>query len=268
MRFPVRCGAFAFGLWLAAVPAALAQTRPGANEPDLAAGRPGVTESAGVAGAGVVQFEGGVELDVDHDAGAWSRTFLGPAVLRVGLTPRLELRLAGDGLTIERTPSAHDGGIADVAVGAKCIVLDADRAGFELAVIPALSLPTGADRLSSHHYQPSVALSLAHDLPAHFDLGASAGVLWTRDPSQRRAARSASVAIGHPIASAWAGFGEIAVTDDNGKGVDWMVDGGVSRTIGRDAQIDVEVGHRLAGGAADWTLGAGLVIRHVGRHGP
>jgi Putative MetA-pathway of phenol degradation len=255
--------ALAVGLWLAAVPRALAQQ--GANMPELAAGRPGVTESAGVAGPRVVQFEGGVEFDVARDAGARSQTFLAPAVLRVGLTSRLELRLAGDGLTIERTPSAHDGGIADLAVGGKCIVVDAERAGFELAVIPALSLPTGADRLSSHRYQPSLTLSLARPLPASFDLGASVGVLWTHDPSQRRAARSASVAIGHPIAGPLAGFGEVAVTDDDGGGVDWLVDGGVSRTIGHDAQIDLELGHRLAGGAPDWTLGAGLVIRHVGR---
>lgn len=240
-----------------------ARAQAGPDVPDLAAGRPGITESAGIAGPGVVQFEGGLELDVARDGDGWGRTFLAPGVLRVGLTPRVELRLASDGLTIERTPAAHDSGVADLAAGAKVILLEADRAGVELAAIPALSLPTGADRLSSHRYQPSLAFSLARDLPARFDLGASVGTTWTRDPGQRRA-RAASVAIGHPIAGSWAGFGEVAASDGDA-GVDWLADGGVSRTIGRDAQIDMELGHRIAGGAPDWMLGAGLVIRHV-RH--
>jgi hypothetical protein len=249
------------GLCLLTASTAFAQQ--GTSVPELAAGRPGITESAGVAGPGVIQFEGGLELDATRDAGAWSRTVLLPDVLRVGLTSRLEVRVSGDGLTVERTPSAHDSGLADLAVGAKYLILDAKRAGVELAAIPALSLPTGADRLSSHRYQPSLTLSLARDLPAAFDLGASVGTTWTRDPQQRRVARAASVAIGHAIAGPWAGFGEIAAADGDDGAVAWLVDAGVSRVIGRDAQIDVELGHRLAGGAPDWTFGVGLVIRHV-----
>jgi hypothetical protein len=260
MRRSSRRAAIVFGLLLPTAPPALAQQ--GASVPELAAGRPGITESAGVAGPGVVQFEGGLELDATRDAPAWSRTFLAPGVLRAGLTPRVELRLSGDGPTIERTPSAHDSGIADLAVGTKYIVLDAKRAGVELAAIPSLRLPTGADRLSSHHYQPSLTVSLARDLPAGFDLGASAGTTWTRDPQQRRA-RAASLAIGHPISGPWSGYAEVAAADGDAGVIDWLLDGGLSRTIGHDAQIDVELGHGLDGGAPDWIVGAGLVIRHV-----
>ena len=260
MRRSSRCAAILFGLLLPTASPAFAQQ--GTNVPELAAGRPGITESAGVAGPGVVQFEGGLELDVSRDAAAWSRTFLTPSVLRVGLSSRFEVRLSGDGLTVERTPSARHSGLADLAVGAKYIVLDAKRAGVELAAIPALNLPSGANHLSSHRYQPSLFVSLARDLPAGFDLGASAGTTWTRDPEQRRT-RAASLAIGHPVVGAWSGYGEIAAADGDDGAVDWLGDAGLSRTIGRDAQIDVELGHRLAGGAPDWTFGAGLVIRHV-----
>jgi hypothetical protein len=265
MRRSSGCAAIVFGLLLPTASPAFAQQ--GTSVPELAAGRPGITESAGVAGPGVVQFEGGLELDASRDAEAWSRTVLLPDVLRIGLTSRLEVRLFGDGLTVERTLSAHDGGLADLAVGAKYIVLDPKRAGFELAAIPALSLPTGADRLSSHRYQPSLTLSLARDVPAGFDLGASVGATWTRDPHARRTARAASVAIGHPITGPWSGYGEVAAADGDDGRVDWLGDAGVSRTIGRNAQIDVELGHRLAGGAPDWMIGAGLVVRHVKAHG-
>jgi hypothetical protein len=264
MRLSISGAAIVFGLSLSTALPAVAQQE--ASVPALAAGRPGITESGGVAGPGVVQFEGGLEIDATRDAGAWSQTFLAPGVLRVGLTSRVEVRLASDGLTIERTPAAHNSGVADLAVGAKFIVLDADRAGIELAAIPALSLPTGADHLSSHRWQPSLGLSLARDLPAGFDLGASVGATWTRDPAERRVVRAASLAIGHPVAGLWSGFGEIAAADGDDASVDWLVDGGLSRTIGRDAQIDMEIGHGLAGGAPDWMLGAGVVIRHVGRH--
>ena len=264
MRRSSRCVAIAFGLLLPAASPAFGQQ--GTSVPELAAGRPGITESAGVAGRGVVQFEGGLEFDATRAAGVWSRTVLLPDVLRVGLTSRLEVRLFGDGLTVDRTLSAHDSGLADLAVGAKYIVLDARHAGFELAVIPALSLPTGADRLSSHRYQPSLTLSIARDLPAGFDLGASAGTTWTRDPAQRRT-RAASLAIGHPITGPWSGYGEVAAADGDAGAVDWLGDAGLSRTIGRNAQIDVELGHRLAGGAPEWMIGAGLVVRHVKAHG-
>src|SRR5215208_4184653 len=106
MRRSSRCAAIVFGLLLPTASPAFAQQGP--NVPELAAGRPGVTESAGVAGPGVIQFEGGLELDATHEVGAWSRTFLAPGVLRAGLTSRLEVRLSGNGLTVERTPSAHD----------------------------------------------------------------------------------------------------------------------------------------------------------------
>jgi len=248
---------------LAATPASGQQDT---DVPPLHAGRPGITESAGVAGPRVIQFEGGLELDASPESRAWAETFLSPAVLRVGLTPRFELRLAGDGLTIDDSPAAHDSGMADLTVGAKYILLDADRAGFELAVIPALGLPTGNDSVSSHHYQPSLILSIARDLPAGFDLGATLGATWPHDAGERQLTRAASVAIGHPIAGPWSGYGEVAAADSEAS-LDWLFDGGVSRTVGRDAQIDFEVGHRLSSHAPDWTLGAGLVIRHVGgRH--
>jgi hypothetical protein len=141
-----RCVAIVFGLWLPTAPSAFAQ--PGTTVPELAAGRPGITESAGVAGNGVIEFEGGLELE-----------------------------------------------------------------------------------------------------------------------ASRPAVRGASVAIGHAIAGRWAGFGEIAAADGDEGAIDWLVDAGLSRPIRRDAQTDVELGHRLAGGAPDWTFGAGLVIRRVGPRG-
>ena len=105
-------------------------------------------------------------------------------------------------------------------------------------------------------------MSLARDLPAGFDLGASVSTAWTRDPQQRRA-RAASLAVGHPIFGPWSGYAEVAAAEGDDGGIDWLFDGGLSRVIGRDAQIDLELGHRLAGDAPAWTLGAGLVIRHV-----
>jgi hypothetical protein len=116
-----------FGVAMLAATAASGQQDT--DVPPLHAGRPGITESAGVAGPRVIQFEGGLELDASPESRAWSETFLSPAVLRVGLTPRFELRLAGDGLTVDDGPAAHDRGMADLTVGAKYILLDADRAG-------------------------------------------------------------------------------------------------------------------------------------------
>src|SRR5262245_16457409 len=117
----------AFGVAMLAATAASGQQETGM--PELHAGRPGITESAGVAGPRVIQFEGGLEVDASPDSPAWSESFLTPAVLRVGLTSRFELRVAGDGLTVDRTPAAHDRGLADLTVGAKYILLDADSAG-------------------------------------------------------------------------------------------------------------------------------------------
>lgn len=253
--------AVAFGAAMLAATAASGQQDT--DGPELHAGRPGITESAGVAGRRVIQFEGGIEFDASPESHAWSESFLTPAVLRVGLTSRFELRVAGNGLTVDRAPAAHDSGMADLTVGAKYILLDAESAGFELAIIPALGLPTGSDSVSSHHYQPSLFLSFARDLPAGFDLGASLGFTWPHDPAERRATRAASVAIGHPVAGSWSCYGEVAAADSEAD-VDWLIDGGVSRTIGRDAQIDFEVGHRISGHGPDWVVGGGLVIRHVG----
>jgi hypothetical protein len=46
-------------------------------------------------------------------------------------------------------------------------------------------------------------------------------------------------------------------------GAAWTVNGGVTRAIGPDMQLDLEIGRGVSARAVDWFLGVGFTVRHL-----
>jgi outer membrane putative beta-barrel porin/alpha-amylase len=83
--------------------------------------------------------------------------------LRYGLLEKTELRLSlPDYFLHLPVNDAATSGFADTAVGVKQQL--GPLGGFNLAVIPFLSLPTGASRVSSHGYDPGLQLPWSRSL--------------------------------------------------------------------------------------------------------
>jgi len=116
--------------------------------PELVTDRPDFTESSEVVGHRVIQIESGLTFEQTDDT---TRQVTAPQLLvRVGVGQRFELRFAGDGFVSQsvETPAGLEraGGHSDAEFGAKWKFFDQPAVGFDMAVIPFLSLPTASDR--------------------------------------------------------------------------------------------------------------------------
>jgi hypothetical protein len=276
-----RCASFGAALTVTFLIAAgsplLAQTPslpPGVPDiPELVTDRPDFTESSQVVGSGVLQLESGMTFERDRAADVRNGMFSTPQLLRIGVSRRLELRLASDGLLSESATFAtrhqHTTGGADTEIGLKYTLTKTPLNGFDFALIAAVSLPTGADGLSSGGYDPGVKFTWAHDLPRGFGLSgnvnfASITVGDDIDGDDREFERSISVSLGHGLGEQWGAYWE-TYGFVSGDGCACTFNTGVTRALGRHMQVDVAVGRGLTSSAPDWFAGVGFSIRRMHR---
>lgn len=264
-------GTFAVALSFSALTATSALAQTPVDAPRLPAGLAAITEAGGTVGGGVVQVEAGVAVETTRGDGGASRALTGPSLLRIGLSPRGELRLANDGILGVWDGSAigqaRRTGYGDLSVGGKFVLVEEARGGLEFAVLPSLSLPIGADEFSSHGYDPSLSLSLARALPADFVVTAAAGAAWGTDGDDRRLARSASAAVAHALPGGWQGAIELYSETDGLSGTAWLVNSEFTHTLGKQAEVDLQLGHGTSAAAPTWTCVVGLVVRPTSRQG-
>jgi hypothetical protein len=217
--------------------------------------------------AGAIQVEGGYTFTADETDGSHSRTSNLPgAVVRFGLDGRAEFRIGAAGLTrqtqqsvLERSDST---GFGDVQIGMKILVLRERQGGFEIGVVPMLSIPSRVATVSSFGYDPSLTVSFARALPRGFD---AAGLVRTASLTvgdSRGVQYSGSMNMGHAIARAWSASAEVfTASDPTTHALQWSVGTAVARRLGQRVQVDLGVGHSLNQLAPAWSFGAGFVIR-------
>lgn len=241
-----------------------AQSAP--SVPELVSDRPGFGESSSVVERGTIQIETGFTLEQTDST---RRQVTAPQLLvRVGVAPRVELRLSADGL-IEQSVQTSAGrarshGRSDAEVGGKVKLLDEARAGVDVAVLPYLSLPTASSGFGSRHYDPGVKVAAGGGLPHGFGLSGTFNAADASGDVRRVWQREISVSLDHGVGAGVSAYGEL---DDAcaGGACSGSVDGGITVPAGSNGQVDVEVGRRVYGEAQNWFVGAGFVVRHLHR---
>jgi hypothetical protein len=234
--------------------------------PELVTDRPDITESSSVVGRGIWQLESGFSFERDGGRADGARGLSAPmALVRLGLSDRLELRIGADGFVSSKSLAAgapRISGLSDLDVGVKYVLADQARLGVDLAVIPFVSLPTGSRDVSSGGYDPTVKLTWARDLPRGFGLSGNLNVNSTTD-GERFTSREVMVSLGHGLAGGWSGFWEAygASALERGGSAAWLVDTGVTHPWGANAQFDVSVGRGLNAAAPNWFFGIGVSMR-------
>ena len=199
--------------------------------PELITDRPDQTESAVTVLPGWVQVEGGITHDPSD--------MLVPGVLaRVGLAPRLELRLGAE---------AADLDVQQGSLGGKARLWDESGGRPEAALlvqgnVPVESGPAGGE----------VRLSLANTLTERLSVGYNVGASW----GDLRAAPAVlyTLALGIGLAERAGAFVELFGEDA------WPgVDGGLTYLLAPNLQLDVAGGHALRTGGS--FVGVGLSYR-------
>ena len=215
-----------------------------------------------------VQFEAGYGLARDTDDSVQSQQHAWPGVVvRTGLTPRLELRVAGFGVLTQRdrffdnSPTTRATAASDVQVGFKAIIASEEHFPLELSLIPMVSVPVGGAPFSSGELDPNVTLAFGRALPHGFDLTGLARAASLTADGAREMQYSASVLVSRDIAPGWNAFGEAFYVTGAGADRQWNMDVGLARRLTRLIQLDVSVGHSINEAAPDWTVSTGVVFR-------
>lgn len=141
-------------------------------------------------------------------------------------------------------------------------------------VAPAISglvsvtMPTGAKAFTSGGYDSSVALGWSKNLPDAINLGGASGVAWVSDRGSHHDELSHSVSLSRGLAHGLTPYAEVAYDHSRTLSGDspWMVDGGSSRNVGSNVQVDAEYGRGLASQQSQaWFVSAGCSFRAAGR---
>jgi hypothetical protein len=229
---------------------------------ELVTDRPDFTESSLVVGKGIWQLETGAIYGGEGAA----RAFAAPqALLRVGVSRNLELRFGTAGVLAERDGAGFENtvGGADFELGAKLTLLDEEKHGIAMSVIPIVSFPTGSTAFTSGGVDPTVKFTWARDLPSGFGLSGNFNVMSQTEEDQRFTRGAWSLSLGHDLAFGWGGYAEVFGFSslEKGGGQAWTFNGGVTHPVGPDRQVDITVGKGVSDAADDWFVSAGFSLR-------
>lgn len=222
---------------------------PAAAQEPLVTDRPDYTESASAVERGHVQIEGGATLTDKDGENLYT---LGEVLVRVGVAPRTELRIAGNSYV------ASDGedGFEDAGLGLKLVIVE------NTALLAGTSVPTGSSGVGTDAWDPEVRLAHQRALG---DLAVGANIGWFSQEvdDDRRHGGLASLAVGIPLTDRDGLFLEAyGLAAEGAGGEEAYVDGGLTRLFGNDFQLDARVGIGIAGDdAADWYVGVGAARR-------
>jgi hypothetical protein len=228
---------------------------PAAAQEPLVTDRPDFTESAAVIERGHFQLEGGTTFtradETDEHA-------LGEILLRIGIAPRLELRVGANSYAWVDHPEGDVDGFEDATLGAKVLLSEGRVAS---ALLLGTSVPTGSHGIGAEAWEPEVKIALARDVGVA-SVGANAGWFWSVADDERLHGTVGSLTVGLPLGERGGLFLETyGIAVEGAGGEEAYADAGVTRLLSDDLQLDARVGVGLGGEAADWYVGAGVSRR-------
>jgi hypothetical protein len=105
--------------------------------------------------------------------------------VRFGIVNKTELRFAApDYFFSDNTGSGFATGFGDLNLGLKQ-QLGPTRGGFNVSLIPSVSLPTGANVISSHGYDPAIQLLWSRALTKNWTAAGMFSVTWPTEAARR-----------------------------------------------------------------------------------
>lgn len=240
------------------------------QSPELVTDRPDQTESAVTVPNGHAQVEMGMLLG---EADGERTLNVATTLIRVGVHPRLELRLGVDGW-VKTYEDEESSGLGDGSVGLKLLLWGEDELRPQAALLAWTTLPIGASNVSTEHVDPGFRLSFSHTLSDRVGFGYNTGVVWETEveTGSRRIAATDSdtlatfqytASLGITLTERWKYFievfGDIPLNASGGPA--HSVDGGFTYLIHPNVQWDISGGAGLNDAADDWFVGTGISFR-------
>jgi hypothetical protein len=229
------------------------------EEPELLTDRPDFTETSFVVPKGSLQVEGGFTYENGSDG---ERSFNAPELLlRYGLARRTELRLGLPDYIRVRGSGSRASGFGDTYVGFKH-QLGPNGAPYGFALIPAVTLPTGGDQVSSDRVDPEIVLTWTRDLSEVWSVGGILGFAWPTEDDERNSTFFPTVSFGRPLSARWGMFIEWAAEFPERGGDVHLLHHGYTYALSRVSQADVHLGLGVSRAAPDFFIAGGYAIRY------
>jgi hypothetical protein len=239
---------------------AAAQTRPrcGSGAGDaISTDRPQVTNSSIVVPCGSLQFENGFLVTGNSGKQGFD---LPETSLRIGVAGKTELRLGiPDFYYKDDTGTAFPTGFSDLTLGMKQQL--GPLHGFDLSLIPYLTLPTGAAAISSHGYDPGLQAPWSRSLSKTWTAAGMFSILWPTVSGKRDTTGQASIYFDRQLTAPWDAYAEYAGSFPERGGVQHSIDFGTAYKPSPHQQVDLHFSKGLSAAATDWSVGVGYSVR-------
>jgi hypothetical protein len=240
------------------VPQASAQACGANAQSPISTGRPQITSSSIVVPCGSLQFENGFQ---ETGNGGQRSYDLPETLIRFGIANKTELRFtAPDYFFNTSTASGLATGLGDLSLGFKQQI-GPTRGGFNLSLIPSVSLPTGASAISSHGYDPTVQLPWSHPLGKNWTVAGMFSVMWPTQSSQRNVTGQSSVFFDRQLTAPWDAYIEYSGAFPQRGGPQNLIDFGTAYKPTPHQQIDFHWTFGLSAATPDHSIGLGYSFR-------
>jgi len=224
----------------------------------IATDRPDFTESALVVPHRMIQIETGFTYQ-------WSRqafVLSGPeALFRISTGARSEIRIGIPDMNWQRSGGTTSNGFSDTYVGSK-IQLGPLKNGDDLALIPAITLPSRDSNFSSGSVDPELKVCWGRDLNHGWGVTAMAYGLYTTDTQGRLFVYQQTVSFGRELSERSAVFLEYAGTFSGRTTPDHVIHFGFLYQPTVDTQFDIHAGFSTNGPDRQPFIAAGYSVRY------
>jgi hypothetical protein len=237
---------------------AKAQTCGANAQSPIVTDRPQITSSSVVVPCGSLQFENGLQ----ETGNGGQRSFdLPETSVRFGIASKAELRFGvPDYFFNDDTTSGFVTGLGDLSLGFKQ-QLGPTRGGFDVSLIPSVSLPTGANAISSHGYDPTVQLPWSHSLTKNWTVAGMFSLMWPTEAARRNLTGQSSVYFDRQIPAPWDAYVEYSGAFPQRGGPQNVIDFGTVYKPTPHQQLDFHCSFGLSAAASDHSIGFGYSVR-------
>jgi hypothetical protein len=237
---------------------AKAQTCGANAQTPIATDRPQITNSSVVVPCGSLQFENGFQ----ETSNGGQRSFdLPETAVRFGIAGKTEFRFANpDYFVNDDTGSGFATGFGDLTVGLKQ-QLGPIRGGFDVSLIPFVSLPTGAKLISSHGYDPTVQLPWSRSLTKNWTAAGMFSLTWPTELGRRNLAGQSSLYFDRQLTPSWDAYVEYSGVFPKRGAPQHVVDFGTAYRPTPHQQLDFHCGFGLSAASPDHSIGFGYSVR-------
>ena len=231
--------------------------KPSDPSQSISTDRPSFTNASTTVPCRTLQFENGLNETAVQGQRSWD---LPQTVLRFGATTRTELRFtAPDYYWNTASGNTFATGLGDLSIGLKQQLGPVH--GFDLAAMATLSLPTGAQSVSSHGYDATLQLPWSHKLPGSLTAEGMFSIAWPTQNGRHNVTGQFTGLIDRQLTKSWDGFVEYAGTFPGQGGPQHILDFGSTYKLSSNQQVDVHGGLGLSDAASNRFIGAGYSFR-------